>query len=216
MACKNEYSILIHKYLDEEMTLLEKKKLENHIIKCKDCEGHMRELRKTVAIVQSASHIEAPINFTESVMNKLPKETNTNRWKTRLRKHPILLTAAVFFLVFVMSISSIWNDSTKEIVVKGDGHFIVDEERRVVIIPEGETISGDIIVRNGNIEIEGEVLGDITIINGEIIKSDISNGENYLASAGHVAGEIHEINQVFDWLWYRVKAFFSDVINFIN
>ncbi|MBU9720175.1 MULTISPECIES: zf-HC2 domain-containing protein [Bacillaceae] len=216
MACENEYSHLIHKYLDEEMTLLEKKKLENHLLHCADCSGHLRELRKTVAIVQSASHMEAPKDFTANVMKQLPKETRTNQWKTWTRRHPYLITAAVFFLVFIMSVSSIWTGGQKEIIVQGDGHFVVDEERGVVIIPEGEVISGDITVRNGDIEIAGEVNGSITVINGELIYSDLTNGENYLASTGHVAGEINEINQVFGWLWFHIKSFFSDVINVFN
>ena len=105
-----------------------------------------------------------------------------------------------------MSLSSIWSEGNKELVVKGDGHFIVDEERGVVVIPEGEKVSGDLIVRNGDIEIAGEVEGNVTVI----------NGEKYLASAGQVTGEIQEINQFFSWLWYHVKSFFADVNAFIN
>ncbi|MDG5788069.1 zf-HC2 domain-containing protein [Evansella sp. AB-P1] len=203
MACSEKNAEVMHKYLDEEITLLEKKKFESHLVECEACEQHLRELRKTVAIIQSASHIEAPKDFTANVMGNLPKQSNNQKWKTWIRKHPYIITAAVFFLVFIISLNSIWTDGGKEIVVKGDGHFIVDEERRVVVIPEGHTISGDLIVRNGNIEVEGEVLGNITVI----------NGEQYLASAGQVTGEIKEINMIFEWLWYHTKSFFSDVIN---
>ncbi|WP_078593106.1 anti-sigma factor family protein [Evansella clarkii] len=206
MACNKEKHQLIHKYMDEDITLLEKKELEAHLVKCDICHGHLRELRKTVAIIQSASHIEAPADFTAQVMAGLPKETQKNKWKTWVRRHPLIITAATFFLVFILSISSIWNDGDGEITVAGEGQFYVDQERGVVVVPEGETISGDLLVRNGNIEVEGEVLGSITVI----------NGEQYLASAGHVAGEIEEINRVFDWLWYRTKAFFADVMSFMN
>ncbi|WP_096186316.1 anti-sigma factor family protein [Evansella halocellulosilytica] len=206
MACKKEKQEQIHKYLDEEMTLLEKKQFESHIVKCKECEKSLRELRKTVAIIQSASHIEAPTGFTANVMNQLPKQSKSDKWKTWMRRHPIVLTAAVFFLVFVVSISSIWNDGPKEISVQGDGHFIVDEDRGVVIIPEGETINGNLVVRNGDIEINGRVQGDITVI----------NGERYMASAGQVAGDIQEINRMFDWMWFQTKSFFSEVIGFVN
>ncbi|UCZ53417.1 zf-HC2 domain-containing protein [Bacillus shivajii] len=206
MACKKDKLELIHKYLDEEMTLLEKKQFENHIVNCSECERDMREMRKTIAIIQSASHIEAPSNFTEGVMNQLPKQSKSDKWKTWIRKHPMIMTAAVFFLVFIVSLSSIWQDGSKEISVTGDGHFIVDEDRGVVVIPEGETITGNIVIRNGDIEINGAVLGDITII----------NGERYMASAGQVAGEIKEINQIFDWLWYQTKSFFSEVVSFIG
>lgn len=206
MACNNEKAKLLHNYLDESLTLLERKELESHLLHCDKCETHLNELRKTVAIIQSASHIKAPAGFTENVMKQLPKQKRTIKWKNWMRRHPFLLTAAVFTLVFILSLSSIWSEGNKELVVKGDGHFIVDEERGVVVIPEGEKVSGDLIVRNGDIEIAGEVEGNVTVI----------NGEKYLASAGQVTGEIQEINQFFSWLWYHVKSFFADVNAFIN
>ncbi|MFA9556530.1 anti-sigma factor [Evansella sp. AB-rgal1] len=206
MACNKEFAEKVHKYLDEDVTLLEKKQLESHIIKCEKCEKQLRDLKKTIAIIQSASHMEAPNNFTANVMSQLPKQSYKNKWKTWMRRHPFVLTAAVFFLMFVISVHSVWTEGNKEIIVKGDGHFIVDEQRRVVVIPEGQTISGDLVVKNGNVEVNGEVLGNITVI----------KGEQYLASAGHVAGEIQEINQVLEWLWFQTKSFFSDVISFID
>lgn len=205
MACSKGNNILIHKYLDEEMTLLEQKQLQEHVKSCKECESHLQELKKTVAIVQSASHFKAPTNFTEDVMNQLPKQPKGQKWKHWIRKHPFMITAATFFLVFIMSLSSTF-DNNKEIVVKGDGQFIVDETRGVVIIPEGESITGDLLIRNGDIEIAGEVTGDITII----------NGEHLMASANQVSGEINEINQVIHWLWYETKSFFSEVVGLID
>ncbi|MCE7793918.1 anti-sigma factor [Salipaludibacillus sp. CUR1] len=206
MACSQENQKLIHKYLDEEMTLLEKKQFEAHIMTCDECHAQLRELRKTVAIIQSASHFEAPKGFTENVMKQLPKQSKSQTWKNFMRKHPFILAAATFFLIFAVSLSAAFSDDDKEIVVKGDGQFIVDEARGVVIIPEGESISGDLIVRNGDIEIAGEVTGNITVINGEYL----------LASAEQVSGEIEEINQFMDWLWFQTKSFFSEVVNFAD
>lgn len=206
MACNQEKAKLLHNYFDDHLTLLEKKEFENHLLQCDKCEAHLNDLWKTIAIVQSASHIEAPTNFTENVMKQLPKQKNTKRWKTWMRQHPFLLTAAVFTFVFILSLSSIWTEGKNGIVVSGDGHFIVDEERGVVIIPEGEKIKGDLLIRNGNIEIAGEVEGNITVI----------NGEQLLASAGQVTGDIQEINQVFTWIWYQIKTSISDVSRFIK
>ncbi|SES15856.1 zf-HC2 domain-containing protein [Salipaludibacillus aurantiacus] len=206
MACSQENQKHIYKYLDEEMTLLEKKQFEAHIMKCDECHAQLRELRKTVAIIQSASHFEAPKGFTDNVMKQLPKQSKSQTWKNFMRKHPFILAAATFFLIFAVSLSAAFSDDDKEIVVKGEGQFIVDETRGVVIIPEGESISGDLIVRNGDIEIAGEVTGNITVINGEYL----------LASAEQVSGEIEEINQFMDWLWFQTKSFFSEVVNFAD
>ncbi|WP_280771505.1 zf-HC2 domain-containing protein [Salipaludibacillus daqingensis] len=206
MACSKENKILIHKYLDDDITLLEKKQLQNHVMSCKDCEDHLKELKKTVAIIQSTSHFQAPDNFTENVMNQLPKQPKTQKWKHWFRKNPFIITAATFFLVFILSLSATFGDDSKEITVKGDGQFIVDEARGVVIIPEGERITGDLLIRNGDIEIVGEVTGNITVINGEYV----------MASADQVSGEINEINQAMHWLWYETKSFFSEVVGFID
>ena len=51
-----------------------------------------------------------------------------------------------------------------------------------MIIPEGEVVKGDVTVRNGKLIIEGEVDGNVTVI----------NGEKYMASAGKVTGDIEE------------------------
>ncbi|WP_416148268.1 zf-HC2 domain-containing protein [Salipaludibacillus sp. HK11] len=206
MACSKENKALIHKYLDDEMTLLEKKQFQQHIISCDDCERQLRELKKTVAIIQSASNYKAPVNFTENVMSQLPKQPKAQKWKHWIRRHPFLITAATFFLVFIVSLSAALGNDGQEIVVKGDGQFIIDKERGVVVIPEGESVTGDLLVRNGDIEIVGEVAGNITVI----------NGEHLMASADQVSGEINEINQVMHWLWYQTKSFFSEVVGFID
>ena len=64
-----------------------------------------------------------------------------------------------------------------------------------LLVPEGEVVKGDVTVRNGKLIIEGEVDGNVTVI----------NGERYMASAGKVTGEIEEINEVFEWIWYHIK-----------
>jgi len=206
MACSKENKVLIHRYLDEEMTILEKKQFQHHLTSCKDCEDDLLELKKTVAIIQSVSHFKAPMNFTENVLNQLPKQPKGQKWKLLIRKHPFMITAAAFFLVFLMSLSSTFGDNNKEIVVQGEGEFIVDEARGVVVIPEGQIITGNLLVHNGDVEIVGEVEGDITVI----------NGEHLMASADQVSGDINEINQVMHWLWYQTKSFFSEVVGFFD
>jgi hypothetical protein len=52
------------------------------------------------------------------------------------------------------------------------------------------------VVRNGEIKVEGKVNGNVTVI----------NGNQYLASAGQVTGEIQELDQLFEWVWYTIKS----------
>jgi len=81
-----------------------------------------------------------------------------------------------------------------------DQHFSVTKqpnlvvEGQTVIVPEGEAVKGDIVVKNGDLIVEGEVDGNVTVINGQ-----------YMASSAVVSGRIEEIDEVFEWLWYTIK-----------
>jgi len=70
-----------------------------------------------------------------------------------------------------------------------------------VIVPEGEVIEGDLVVKNGNLRIEGQVDGNVTVI----------RGTKYMASTAVVTGNSEEIDEVFDWLWYKIKKTVNDV-----
>ncbi|AOM84293.1 anti-sigma factor family protein [Salisediminibacterium beveridgei] len=202
MACRKEQSQSIHRYLDEEMDLLEQRQFEEHVRGCESCDKHLSELRRTVAIVQSTSHFKAPDQLTDAVMGSLPKQKQTTRWRNWVREHPFVITAATFFLVFMISLSAGFGGEDQQIAVTGDGQFFIDDERGVVVVPEGEVIQGDLEIRNGNVEVLGEVSGNITVI----------NGEHLMASAGHVAGEVQEVNRFYNWLWHEMKDLFSQVI----
>ncbi|MNH35197.1 Anti-sigma-W factor RsiW [compost metagenome] len=81
-----------------------------------------------------------------------------------------------------------------------DQHFSVTKQPNLVvdgqtvIVPEGEVVKGDIVVKNGDLIVEGEVDGNVTVINGQ-----------YMASSAVVSGRIEEIDEVFEWLWYTIK-----------
>ena len=68
-------------------------------------------------------------------------------------------------------------------------------EGETVLVPAGETVKGDIVVKNGKLRIEGEVDGNVTVI----------NGSKYMASTAVVTGNSEEIDKAFDWLWYKIK-----------
>lgn len=202
MNCKDDVVKLMHKYLDEETSKDEELFLREHLHSCLTCDQHFRELKKTIALVQSTSHIFAPNDFTQKVMANLPKEKRTVSYKRWFRTHPLVTAAAVFLLLMTGSIFSLWHEN-EEFSVSNQPNLVI--ENNTVIVPEGETINGDVVVKNGKLVIEGEVKGDATVINGE-----------FLASAGHVTGEIKEVNQIFDWLWYHIKKVSKDVIHIFD
>lgn len=190
----------MHEFLDDDILPEREAELREHLKHCADCRLHFNELRKAVALVQSTSHIQAPAGFTQSVMMKLPKEKKKNGLKRLLGRHPILVAAAVFMILMTTSLVSAWNEDD-QFAVTMDENIIVQDN--TAIVPEGKVVKGDIVVRNGDIRIEGTVEGNVTII----------NGEKYMAKAGQVTGEIEEINMVFDWIWHHIKSFFKDVFS---
>jgi anti-sigma factor RsiW len=197
--CPEQIIELMHEYLDEEIDPADEVVLREHLQGCKECEILFNELEKSIAFVKSLSHMQAPADFTANVLARLPKEKKQvlmGRW---LKNHPILSAASLFIVLMTGSLLSTWNQE-REFSVSKQENLVV--KNNTVIVPEGEVVKGDVIVRNGTLRIEGEIQGDATVI----------NGEKYLASAGHVTGEIEEVNEVFDWIWYHMKKTTKDVV----
>ena len=117
-----------------------------------------------------------------------------------LRRHPIIVAAAVFFLFMSATLLGSYPNDNQFSVTK-QPNLIVDGE--TVIVPAGEVVKGDIVVKNGTIVIEGEVDGNVTVI----------NGDDYMASTAVVTGQIKEVDEAFEWLWYEMKQIFNSFIS---
>lgn len=203
MKCDEKIVELIHEYLDEEIDTQNEMILRDHLKSCKDCETLFNEYKKTIAVVKGTSRMQAPPNFTSKVMASLPKEKKKVSMQRWLRNHPLIAAASLFLVLMTGSVFSTWSQE-REFSVSKQENLVV--QNGMVIVPEGEVVKGDVIVRNGELRIEGEVQGDVTVI----------NGEQYLASAGHVTGQIEEVNEVFDWIWYHMKRIAFEVIDIFN
>ncbi|MCM3540780.1 anti-sigma factor [Priestia filamentosa] len=199
MECKN-VSLFMHEYLDGDIEAADEQKLRKHLQECEECSEHFRELKRTIAFIQSTSHVSAPANFTEGVMKRLPVERKRAKARRWLQGHPLLTAAAVFFVLMLGGALSSWSNNSEFSVSKQDN---VEVKGHTAIVPEGKTVQGDLVVRNGNTRIEGKVNGSVTVI----------NGSNYLASAGEVTGEIRELDQMFEWLWYKMKSTTDNIVH---
>lgn len=205
LKCPTEIIQYMHEYLDEELSAEKEKVLREHLQLCADCQTYLHEMKRSIALLQSTSHIQAPLGFTANVMARLPKEKKRAGFQRWVRSHPFLTAAALFLLLMSSSFLSSWNEDQQFSVTKQSNLII---ENDTVIVPRGEIVEGDVVVRNGKLKIEGEVKGNVTVINGEIIQ-----GDHYLASAGHVSGDIKEVNEIFDWLWYRMKTGAMEIVD---
>jgi anti-sigma factor RsiW len=190
----------MHEYLDGEISREHELELKSHLQTCPPCQQHMQELSKVVAFVQSASHIAAPIDFKAGVTARLPKEPSRAGMKRWLHSHPMLSAAALFVILMSATLFSNFNEDQQFSFTK-QPNLVVEGEK--VIVPAGETIEGDLVVKNGDLQIDGDVNGDVTVI----------NGNPYMASSDNVTGEIKEIDQVFDWLWYKMKDGARDMMS---
>ncbi|QHS23982.1 anti-sigma factor [Virgibacillus sp. MSP4-1] len=204
MSCSKRYIELMHKYLDHEILKDEEDELKQHLMQCESCQSHFHELKRTEALLESPSHVQAPNDFVQQVMNKLPREKKSVSYRKWLKAHPIFTAAAIFFILMFSSVVSQWSQDGQLTVSKQEGIVIEDD---TVIIPEGRTISGDLVVKNGDVQIEGKLQGNLVLINGEL-----KNRNALRASAGEVTGQIEEVNQVFEWIWYHLKEVSSDII----
>jgi len=190
-------------YLDGDLTNEKEQILKEHLQSCSACQTYFQELKRTEALVKSASLTAAPAHFTNHVMARLPKEKNIVGVKRWFRHHPMLIAVSMFLLLMGGSLVSGWTDDQKFAFTK-QPNLVVEND--TVIVPEGEVIKGDLVVKNGNVRIEGKVDGNVTII----------NGDKYMASAGNVTGDIEEIDEIFEWVWYKMKEGGKKVGQFIK
>jgi len=183
----------MQEFLDGDIPAEHDRVLKEHLRTCKDCRDYFYELKRTEMFIKSLANVHAPDGFTDEVLNRLPKAAKKARLRHWFSHHPFLTAAAIFLLLMSGSTFSAWADNHEDFSVTKQPDLIIKND--TAIVPEGKTINGDIVVRNGSIRIEGKVDGDVTVI----------NGEKYIASAGEVTGDIQEINQLFEWIWFDIK-----------
>ncbi|MEC4586478.1 anti-sigma-W factor RsiW [Bacillus safensis] len=203
MSCQDRIVQLMHQYLDGDIEPQDEKELKSHLQSCEECRTHFQQIEKSIALVQSTSHIEAPSDFTAKVMAGLPKEkkrVSVQRW---IKAHPLMVAAALFIILMGGSLFTSWNTDHNFSVSK-QPNLVVEND--TVTVPKGETVKGDITVKNGKLIVEGKVDGNVTVV----------NGEQLTASAGQVTGQINEINEVFDWIWYKMKSTAQNVMRVIG
>ncbi|REJ06267.1 zf-HC2 domain-containing protein [Halobacillus trueperi] len=215
MNCKREAVELMHKYLDGELNKEEERRLRDHLQSCQSCQDHFHELKRTTTLVKNTTPVSAPPRFTANVMANLPKEKKRKNYLRKLQRHPLLTAAAVFFLLMFGGIFTEWNQDQQVTVSKQENLEIRDH---TVIVPKGVTVEGDLVVRNGDLRIDGKVDGDITLINGDILND--SSGQVETAeeldrnNLRAYSGELTEVNQVYEWVWYHTKKTFKAIFSF--
>lgn len=212
MDCNREYAQLMHQYLDGDLNQQEEAILRLHLEGCEVCQKHFHELKRTLTFIQSAEHISVPESLSSKVMQNLPTEKKHVKYKRWFKAHPVLTAAAIFFVLMIGSVFSSWNQDSQLVVSKQENLVI---EGDTVIVPEGITVPGDLLVKNGDLMVKGTIEGDVTIVNGELLEDGSMLGEESLmASVGEVNGELNHVDQFFEWIWYTFKNLFKGIFTF--
>lgn len=204
MDCK-QASSLMHDFLDDDLSHEQALELKQHLQACPSCNALYRELEQTEMLMFATikhTAIKTDDEFVDRIMHQIPRHYSKQPFPKWVRRHPALTAAALFLVVMLFSAISMW-DKAEDLVVKtadsNQSQLII--QGKTVTVPEGATIAGNLTIENGDVQVLGEVQGNLTVIDGSY----------YQASTAHIAGEIKSIDQALDWIWYRISNVFTEV-----
>jgi anti-sigma factor RsiW len=199
MECKEAVS-LMHEYLDGDLSQGGLQLLNRHLTQCTDCRSHYKQLESTDASMHLLLHESPPADLAGRIMRAVPQPKKQPTWLDWIKRHPAVSVAAVFFLVMFGSITALWNQDT-ELMVKGSDLEQIVIQGNKVIVPAGTTLKGNLVVENGQIQVDGQVDGNLVVIDGTV----------NLASTAYIAGEVTSINQAIDWIWYKISELLDQI-----
>ncbi|PIC79531.1 anti-sigma factor [Sporosarcina sp. P18a] len=197
--CPKHVVHYIHAFLDGDITIEDEQVMNEHLKICEECRETFEELGQTVTLFKGVDIVEAPPGFVNGVTARLPKQTIKKGPSKWFRQHPFMVAAAMFLLLMSASFFSSFENEQQFSFTK-QPNLVVEGE--TVVVPAGETVVGDLVVKNGDLRIEGEVDGNVTVI----------RGSKYMASTAVITGSSEEINEIFDWLWYKMKSMAKEII----
>lgn len=190
----------IHEYLDGDLHGCALVDLNQHVALCPECSSRLAKLEKADALIHYLPKGKVPEDLTEKIMNAIPafRQMKQRPWRQWVKRHPAASAASVFVIVMMCSFLSLWYQDA-ELSVQGADLDKVIIEGDLVLVPEGQTLEGDLLVENGKVQIDGKVNGNITVIDGSV----------NLASTAYISGKVTKVNQVLDWIWYKINEIFS-------
>jgi len=187
----------IHRYLDEELEGTERAELEAHIKECGGCLTHLQEMGLSVQLVTQAEWVKAPAGFTEALWAQLDVQYPPKRnWRVPVMKYSGI--AASVLLVF--GLGAMWATPDHfALQAKNTSGLVVADGK--VIVPAGQEYTGDLVIQNGDVEVRGKVNGNVTALNGKI----------YRAAGADISGEIEEVDEVIEKLFYYGKQLITEI-----
>lgn len=199
MNCR-EALPLIHEFLDGDLDESDARQLKSHLEGCKACKQELQQYERVDALVKSLPAVKAPIGMTSRIIQKLPEPKRYRTWLQWVKRHPALSVASIFLLVMIGTFFSMWNEDS-ELMIKGANLDNVVIENGTVYVPSGETLEGDLTVKNGKVQIDGEIKGNLIVIDGSY----------HMASTAKISGEIKVVDQVVDWIFFKANELLDGI-----
>lgn len=203
MDCK-QASLLMHDYLDDELPIEQARPLKQHLQECPSCQLKFKELERSEMMLFASFHqhsFVASDDLVSKIMTKIPNQRRPKQeWLKWFQRHPALTAIAMFLVVTLVGVFSLW-DRDDQLIVKGNNLDQLIIQGDTVIVPENIKVAGNLTIENGKAEIYGEVEGNVTVIDGSY----------FAASTAKISGHIQSIDQALDWIWYRISNTFSEV-----
>jgi anti-sigma factor RsiW len=197
----------IQDYLDQNQPPEEFERLEAELREA-DAMDEFEEYRLLDARLRQLPAPKLSADFTSRVLAQLPDQVDTpsaallhqpqqSRFGGKMKQYPLLAAAAVFLLLSVGSLGGYMAQEEHDLSYTNAPGIVAQNGE--VVVPKGVTVDQDLYVEGGNVRIEGKVNGDVMTVDGKA----------YTASAGSVTGEIKEIDQLFERVWYGIKRLFQ-------
>ena len=197
----------IQDYLDQNQPPEEFERLEAELREV-DAMDEFEEYRLLDARLRQLPAPKLSADFTSRVLAQLPDQVDTpsaallyqpqpSRFGGKMKQYPLLAAAAVFLLLSVGSLGGYMAQEEHDLSYTNAPGIVAQNGE--VVVPKGVTVDQDLYVEGGNVRIEGKVNGDVMTVDGKA----------YTASAGSVTGEIKEIDQLFERIWYGIKRLFQ-------
>lgn len=200
MDCKTALP-LMHEYLDGDLSGSSAIGLREHLLACPMCKERFRRMEQTVALVKmGAQPMRAPDHVTTKIMLALPPVRRQPHWTGWARKHPAASVAVVFLAVMLTGFANLWNADT-QLSVRGNDLNEVMIEGNTVVVPSGKSVHGDLVVENGKVRLDGEVTGNVVVIDGSVI----------MASTAKIGGEIRQVDELVDWVWFKMNQWYATI-----
>ncbi|MDQ6468311.1 anti-sigma factor [Exiguobacterium acetylicum] len=197
----------IQDYLDQNQPPEEFERLEAELREA-DAMDEFEEYRLLDARLRQLPAPKLSADFTSRVLAQLPDQVDTpsaallhqpqpSRFGGKMKQYPLLAAAAVFLLLSIGSLGGYMAQEEHDLSYTNAPGIVAQNGE--VVVPKGVTVDQDLYVEGGNVRIEGKVNGDVMTVDGKA----------YTASAGSVTGEIKEIDQLFERVWYGIKRLFQ-------